>query len=143
MAISENIPTYRQLDPNGFFCEAGYLILEGEAFEYDGEPNPQMEALNDPALEKLKKYYAKLDAGARAVAQANGRAYSRQSNDLSDMVAEATADARRVQLRSGDGGVPLMGGTNSDITVKKVILDAAPSVYRRKHTSRGKKEELA
>lgn len=143
MALSETVPTYRQLDPNGFFCEAGFLINEGEVFEYDGEPNPQMEAMNDPALDKLQEYYGKLEEGAREVAIKNGRAYVRQANDLSEMVAEATADARRVSTRPGDGGVPLMGGSNSNVTIKKVIIDTAPPVFRKKHTTRVKKEDLA
>lgn len=132
MAISETIPTYRQLDANGFFCPDGYLILENEAFEWDEEPNEQMEALNEPARQKLLALYKKLDAGAEAKARKEGRVFTGRARDLDVLVAEATADARRVELRPGDGGIPLMSAKlKSDAHVKKVTLEEAQPVIRR------------
>lgn len=129
MSISSTVPTYRQLDPKGFFCPEGYLINEGEAFEFDGVPNEQMEALNEPARKKLMSFYKKLDDAAREVAEKNGRLFTGRSRDLDLQIAEATADARRVELRKGDGGIPLMGGTGNS-HVKRVTLDAAPRIQR-------------
>lgn len=143
MPISESIPTYRQLDPNGFFCPEGFLIGEGEAFEFDGEPNEQMEALNDCARDKLLGMFKRLDAAAEAVAQKNGRTYGGRARDLDVLVAEATADARRIELRPGDGGIPLMSkGLSSDSHIKKVILDMAPRVIPRGRRGRPPSEAL-
>lgn len=132
MAISETIPTYRQLDPNGFFCPDGYLINEGEAFEFDGEPNEQMEALNEPAKKALIAHYKKLNDAAEAVAKANNRAYFGRAKSLDILVAEATADARRVELRPGDGGIPLTSrNVEGENHVKKVELTQTQTVRRR------------
>ena len=129
MAISDTIPTYRQLDANGFFCEGGYLILENEAFEFDGEPNEQMEPLNEPARKKLLLFLKKLDDAAALVAKNAGRPFTGRARDLDVLVAEATADARRVELRPGDGGIPLMSNRlSSNAHIKKVDLEQAPQV---------------
>lgn len=131
MAISETIPTYRQLDINGFFCPEGYLILENEAFEFDGEPNENMEALNEVARKKLLSYFKKLDDGAEAAALQSGRSFKGRARDLDVLVAEATADARRIELRPGDGGIPLMSArVKGDSHIKKVSLDTVEPVRR-------------
>lgn len=122
MPISNTVPTYRQLDPKGFWSPDDQLITEGEAFEFDGIPNAQMEALNEPARERLVEYYKKLEDGAREVATANGRPYHGSNMSLDVMIAAATADARRVELRPGDGGIPVMGG-HKEQSVRKVVLD--------------------
>lgn len=132
MAISENVPTYRQLDPNGFFCPEGYLIMENEAFEFDGEPNENMEALNEPARKSLLGLYKKLDEAAKAAAEKHGRIFTSRARELDVLVAEATADARRIELRPGDGGIPLTSArVKGDVHVKKVDLEAAQPVIRR------------
>lgn len=122
MPISNTVPTYRQLDPKGFWSPDDQLIGEGEAFEFDGVPNAQMEALNEPARDQLLAYYKKLEDGAREVAMANGRAYVPDQNKLDVLIAAATADARRVELRPGDGGIPVMG-SRKETSVRKVTLD--------------------
>lgn len=132
MSISATIPTYRQLDANGFFCPAGYLIQENEAFEFDGEPNENMEALNEPARQSLLKLYKKLDDGAKAAAEKHGRVFTSRARELDVLVAEATADARRIELRPGDGGIPLTSArAQSDSHIKKIDLEAAQPVIRR------------
>lgn len=132
MAISETIPTYRQLNRHGFFCPEAYIIEEGEAFEFDGEPNEHMEALNEPARSKLLEFYKKLDEAAEATAKKNGRAFTGRSRDLDVLISEATADARRVSTRDGDGGIPLMSAKiKGDAHVKKVHLDSAEPILRR------------
>lgn len=127
MAISETVPTYRQLNPKGFFCPEGYLIEENEAFEWDGSPNEDMEPLNEPARKKLINHLKLLDKEAEKVATKYGRPYIGRLKSLDQMVFEASADARRLELRKGDGGIPLMGGKGEG-TVKKVTLDTAPRV---------------
>lgn len=133
MSISETIPTYRQLDPNGFFCADGYLLSEGEAFEFDGTPNEHMEPLNEPARKKLSTYLKMLETAEREYAQKNGRTYSGRSRSLDVMVAEATADARRIELRPGDGGIPLMSAKlKGEGITRKVDLEMGERVVRRR-----------
>lgn len=127
MAISETIPTYRQLNAKGFFCPEGYLIEEGEAFEFDGIPNEDMEPMNEPARKKLFTQLKFLDVEAKKAAEKNGRQFISRTKNLDEMVFEASADARRLELRKGDGGIPLMGGKGEG-TVRKVTLDSGPRV---------------
>jgi hypothetical protein len=121
MAISTTIPTYRQLNDKGFFSPQADLIPEGVAFEFDGEPNAQMEALNEPAKKKLEAFYKKLAICTKELAEKNGRTSVGVTHDVDVLIAEATADARRVELRKGDGGIPLMGGVGKE-KVKTVTL---------------------
>lgn len=142
MAISETIPTYRQLNAKGFFCPEGYLIDEGEAFEFDGVPNEDMEPLNEPARKKLLAQLQMLDVEARKVAEKFGRQFITRTKNLDEMVFEASADARRLELRKGDGGIPLMGGKGEG-KVRKVILDLAPRVTPLRRRGSSAQEELA
>jgi len=128
MSISATIPTYRQLNQHGFFCPDGYLIEEGVAFEFDGEPNEHMEALNEPAKMKLVKYYQKLDAGRLEVAERDRKLYTEA--DKQPSIGEATADARRISLEKNDGGIPLLGGTKNKKTVKEVTLPQGDKVIK-------------
>lgn len=137
MSISETIPTYRQLNSRGFFNDADMLINEGEAFEWMGVPNEHMEALNEPARKRLEDFYHHLEAGARELAEKNGRLYTGHVNDLSTRIAEATSDARRIEAFPGDGGVPLLRGSEpkkSEAKFKRVDLDAGVQVHRQKRT---------
>lgn len=138
MAISETIPTYRQLNPKGFFCPEGYLIEEGEAFEFDGTPNEDMEPLNEPAKKRLIAYLKVLEEEAKKVAAKNGRAYMGRLKNLDEMVFEASADARRLELRKGDGGIPLMSRDHKNMgNTKKVVLETAPRVTSLRSRARG------
>lgn len=143
MAISQTIPTYRQLNPKGFFCPEGYLIDEGEAFEFDGIPNEDMEPLNEAARKKLLAYLTILDGAAKQAAEKNGRQFISRTKNLDEMVFEASSDARRLELRKGDGGIPLMGGRGEGVT-RKVSLDTGPRITPlRRRTSASTAEELA
>ncbi|MDE2233451.1 MAG: hypothetical protein KGJ90_05070 [Patescibacteria group bacterium] len=130
MTISATVPTYRQLDPSGFFCPDGYLIEEGKAFEFDGEPNTQMEALNEPARKKLVTYYAKLDEGLSKLTDEQRHTYSEAQ--YQPKIGEATADARKASLIKGDGGIPLLGGTQTSgkSKIKEVKLPESEAVIR-------------
>lgn len=140
MSISEIVPTYRQLNAKGFFTPDADLIAEGEAFEWDGVPNEDMEPLNEPARKKLVAYLTVLDAEAKKAAEKFGRTFISRTKNLDEMVFEASADARRLELRKGDGGVPLMGG-RGDGTARKVALDTAPRVIPRGQRSRALAQE--
>lgn len=50
------LPQYR-LNSNHFF--APNLLKEGTVINYDGQPTPQMEPLNEEAEDRLAEYYKK------------------------------------------------------------------------------------
>lgn len=102
---------YRVLAEKGFFGPDCHLYKEGDALVFDGEPNEEMEPLNDLARERIEALYQRLDDKAREVAKANGRAFTERPRDIEGALEIATIDAKRVQLKKGDGGVPLMGAT--------------------------------
>lgn len=107
--IPSDRPAYRVLSEKGFFGPDCHLYEEGDCLVLDGEPNEEMEPLNELARAEMQKLFNKLDNLAREVAAKNGRAFTERPRDLEGAVAIATMDAKRVQLREGDGGVPLMG----------------------------------
>lgn len=107
--IPQHRPAYRILAEKGFFGPDCHLYQEGDTLVYDDEPNEDMEPLNDLARQRLTALYEKLDDEGRRVAEKNGRSFIARPRNLDGAVALATMDAKRVQLKPGDGGVPLMG----------------------------------
>ena len=79
-----------------------------------------MEALNEPARERLRALYTKLDELGREAADKNGRKFAGRPRSIEAALAEATQDARRVQLIAGDGGVPIMGTRATAATIEKI-----------------------
>jgi hypothetical protein len=108
MNIPQDRPAYRILE-GSFFGPDDHLYKEGECIVFDDEPNEQMEPLNDLAREAMNTYLTKLDKLAQAVAEKNGRSFASRRPTLEESMANAHQEARRVELISGDGGVPLMG----------------------------------
>jgi|FreactcultuFSWF8_1027224.scaffolds.fasta_scaffold00393_41 hypothetical protein len=136
MAISTTIPTYRQLNPAGFWSPDATLIMEGEAFEYEGEPNYEMEALNEPAQLKLKTFFDKIEAG-RKDAEENVLPEHRNLNDL-PTIGEATSDARRISLEKGQPGIPLMSNRVKSKEVTRTVQLPKSDVIVRTLTSTGR-----
>jgi hypothetical protein len=110
MLIPSDRPAYRILSEAGFFGPDDHLYRAGDCIVFDDEPNEDMEPLNEPARTALEKFFDKLDAAARRKAEKAGLEYAGRPKSLDEKITLATADARRVQLINGDGGVPLMGG---------------------------------
>lgn len=109
MIIPNDVPVYRVLAVSGFFGPDDTLYPEGSVIRYMDEPNEEFEPLNDMARVAQSEYFDKLDGLARIAAEKAGRQFAGRARSLEDAVAIASQDARRVQLVSGDGGVPLMG----------------------------------
>lgn len=141
--IPTDRPAYRVLSDKGFFGPDCHLYEEGDCLVLDGEPNEEMEPLNELARKEMAKLFDKLDALGRAVAEKNGRAFAERPRDLEGAVAIATMDAKRVQLREGDGGVPLMGSKiGRDKAYKLTAGDAVPEtgMAERRGPGRPKKD---
>ena len=95
---TNEIPAYRILSPNGFYGPDDHLYIEdsnGPAeISYDGEPNEEMEPLNEAARIKMAAYLEKLDSAAREAAEKAGKAFIERPRNLDGGLALATAVAR-------------------------------------------------
>lgn len=85
---------YRILAPNGFYGPDDHLWGEGETIYYDGEPNEEMEPLNQLAKERIVKYLEKLDKLAEEAAAKFNRPFSGRPRTLDGAIALATEVAR-------------------------------------------------
>lgn len=107
--IPQDKPVYRILSEKGYFGADDTLHPEGEIIVLHDKPNEDMEPMNDMARKEFEKMADELEASDKLVAQSNGRSFlSRRTKE--DLIADASADARRVQTVGKTTGVPLMGG---------------------------------
>lgn len=88
--ISNEKPAYKILSPYGFFGPDDHLYQEGDMIYFEGEPNEEMEPLNEPARMRLTNYITKLDDLGRAAAEKLGRPYSERPKSLEGAVMFAT-----------------------------------------------------
>lgn len=116
--IDTQRPAYRVLDPNGFYSDNDTLYAEGDEIYFDGEPNDQMEPLNEVAKECLKTYLTKLDDEAREAAVKLGRPYNGRPRNLDGALELATALQRQQ--------ISIMGTKNKDTSTEKVEQAEAP-----------------
>ena len=89
--IANDRPAYRVLDPNGFFSDDDTLYKEGSEIYFDGEPNDQLEPLNQVAKDKLLSYLETLEQLGKDAALKAGRAYAGRPRTLDGGLALATA----------------------------------------------------
>lgn len=94
MSIDNTRPAYRILSPNGFYGPDDHLYVDGDEIYYDGEPNEEMEPLNDAANKRMASFIDKLDAAARDAAEKAGKAFVERPRNLDGGLALATAVAR-------------------------------------------------
>lgn len=91
MSIDQTRAAYRVLEPSGFFSDNDTLYQEGDEIYFDGEPNEQLEPLNQLAKTRLVTYLEKLDANAKLAAERLGRPYIARPRNLDGAVELATA----------------------------------------------------
>jgi len=94
MSIDNTRPAFRILAASGFYGPDDHLYVEGDEIYYDGEPNEEMEPLNEAARTKMSAYIEKLDASAKAAADKAGKAFVERPKNLDGALALATAVAR-------------------------------------------------
>ena len=126
MLIPSDRPAYRILSVEGFNGPDDHLYREGDCIIFDGVPNEEMEPLNEIARQRLAEYSAMLDEEARKVAAKFGRTFAARPRTLDGVIAQASADARQVQLITGGPGVPLMGGKHNTVGIEKLVDDDVP-----------------
>lgn len=123
-SIPQDRPVYRILSEKGFFGPDDSLHPEGEIIVLWDTPNEDMEPMNDMARKVFDSYIDTLEASAQKVAELNGRHFAGRPRSKEDMIANASADARRVQSLSNPAGVPIMGGkTESKKRIQRVGED--------------------
>jgi hypothetical protein len=122
MIINNLRPAYRVLNPAGFYAD-DYLWKEDETLYFDGEPNEELEPLNDKAKEKLTIYIEKLDDLARKTAEKLGRPYVGRPRDAEGALALARAD----ELKR----ISLMGNQNKEKTTERIVPDAIPETSQK------------
>ena len=114
MIIDQTRPAYRILTPapKGFFGPDDNLYREGECIYFDGEPNEEMEPLNELAYKNMEKFLDKLDTLARAVAEKLGRPYVGRPRSL-DGAYELASAVQKADL-------PVMGVKKDNTNIKKI-----------------------
>ncbi len=83
--------------------------FEGELVYWDEEPNKEMEPLNELARTAMNAFFDNREELARAASAAKGVKYIPLRRPIEEERALNSADARRVEIIKGDGGVPVMG----------------------------------
>lgn len=128
MSIQEEPPKYRILSTAGFFGPDDHLYTEGEVIYWTGEPNEDMEPLNEPARVQMEAFFDKLEEGAKALAKKAGVEYRGRPRNLEQAIELSTIAARRTSTINGDGGIPIMGADKTEIrqTIGKVEQEPVP-----------------
>ena len=83
--------------------------FEGELVYWDEEPNKELEPLNDLAKAATEAFFDGREVLAKAASAAKGTRYIPLRRPIEEERELNTADARRVEIIKGDGGVPVMG----------------------------------
>lgn len=127
-------PHYRILSVHGFFGPDSHLYKEGQDIYFDGEPNEDMEPLNEPARRAMEKFFDKLEEAAKMLAKKAGVPYTGRPRTLEDAVQLSTLASRRASTVNGDGGISLMG----DKSDKSDIIGYARTEPTPETTQKGK-----
>jgi hypothetical protein len=134
--IDPTRPAWRVLNPNGFFGPDDHLYPEGEEIYFEGEPNEELEPLNDSARQKLVSYLERLDNLGREAALKAGKAYAGRPRSLDGGLALATAIQR--------SDMNLMGRSRDEAAVERVAAEQIPETGSIKRSrGRPKKDSLA
>ena len=115
--IDNTRAAYRVLDPAGFFSDDDSLYLENEEIYFDGEPNEQLEPLNQVAKDRLITYLNKLDTQAREAAAKLNRPYVGRPRSLDGALELATALQRN--------NVSIMGAKDKQASTEKIHQEIA------------------
>lgn len=119
---------YKILDSNGFYGPDDHLYPEGEEIYFDGEPNEQMEPLNDLAKFRLIKHIERLERETKAAYEKLGKPYAGRPRSFDGAIVLATELQR--------SGVVLMGAKKENKTVKKVHEEGVPETGEKRGRGR-------
>jgi len=125
IVIPQHRPFYRILAGN-FFGPDDTLYPEGSVIGWDGEPNLEMEPLNDKAQEMMKTFLTKLDKFGREAAEKAGKHYNSLADAHENAYALAQRESKQVERIDGPKQVPLMGAKKKQGAVETVETKTAP-----------------
>ena len=83
--------------------------FEGDIVYWPDEPNKEMEPLNDLARKASTAFFDNRDELAKKASEAKGVRYIPNRRPVDEERALNTAEARRVEVVKGDGGIPVLG----------------------------------
>jgi hypothetical protein len=119
MSLIDNTrAAYRILAIHGFYGPDDHLYEEGEEIYFDGEPNEEMEPLNQVARERIHSYLENLDTLGREAALKAGKAYAGRPRSLDGGLALATAIQRQE--------MGLMGARKDSVEITRVSEEDVP-----------------
>ncbi len=111
--IPDDVPVYRVggkgffgVDANGY----DFLFEAGSIIAFEDEPNKDMEPLNQLATDRLNRFFEKIDAKGREMAEKTGRAYISQSDAFRNAYAMAKDEAKGVRVLNSREPTPILGG---------------------------------
>lgn len=133
--IDNTRAAYRVLDPAGFYSDNDTLYLvddQGNPAEiyFDGEPNEQLEPLNDLARQRLTAYLDKLDLAGKAAAEKAGRPYVGRPRSLDGALELANAIQR--------SEMSIMGRKNNSTSTELVSPAQTPQTGVSLNPKRGR-----
>lgn len=106
--IPQDVPVYR-IGAGKFFGPDDTPYDAGDIMEFDGEPNPDFEPLNDKAEERMKAYLQKLDDEGRKAAEKAGKNYTSLADAWETSIELERENSKQVRLLNGRKEAPLMG----------------------------------
>lgn len=127
VVIPQHRPFYR-IKAGGFFGPDDTLYRENDIIGWDGEPNQEMEPLNEKAQDKMMTYLKKLDKYGREAAEKAGKAYNSLADAHDNAFALAQKESKMVERINGPKQVPLMGAKKQAGSVETVEVGKQPSV---------------
>ena len=116
--IDPNRPAYRILSVSGFFGPDDHLYEENSEVYFDGEPNEEMEPLNELARLAIIRHIEKLEKQARIIAEKLGKPFAGRPRNLDGGLTLATELQR--------SGISVMGVKKDTDEIKKIVKEETP-----------------
>lgn len=141
IVIPSDVPVYR-IKEGKFFGPNDHLFQEGEIIEFSGEPNLEMEPLNELARGKMREFLALLDDEGRKAAEKAGKAYHGYLNAFENSIHLAKQEGKSVRSLTAKEMTPVLGVRKDNSTAKKLEADtSAPMFIEPKATAKEPKEQ--
>lgn len=132
--LNNERPAYRILSPNGFFGPDDNLYAEDSEIYYDGEPNEEMEPLNEAAREKITALYERLDNLAREAAAKAGKQFVGRPKTLDGALELASAQIKRE--------MSIMGRERNTAVIEPINGSNTPEVGSANPKQRGRPRKV-
>lgn len=137
--ISNEKPAYRILAVHGFYGPDDHLHELDSKIYFDGEPNEEMEPLNESARVRLQTFLNKLDNLAREAAVKLGKAFIERPKTLDGALEMASSIQRDTMA--------IMGAKKDVVGIEKIDtlddVDNIPEVGNSVRRGRGRPKKIA